>query len=122
YSMPVYLGASLITFSARIITTGGIVRPRALAVFRLITNSNLVGCSTGRSAGLVPLRILSIINAIRRRVRWGRPRKTSSHRFLQILSERKSPATDILPPGPRSVLGYEWPRGSASRRERRYGP
>ncbi len=28
------------------------------AVFKLITNSNFVGCSTGRSAGLVPLRIL----------------------------------------------------------------
>jgi hypothetical protein len=33
------------------------VRPSALAVFMLITSSNLVGCSTGRSAGLVPLRI-----------------------------------------------------------------
>ena len=52
----------LITFSARIITTGGIVRPSALAVFRLITSSNLVGCSTGRSAGLAPFRILSTIN------------------------------------------------------------
>jgi hypothetical protein len=38
---------------------GGMVRPRALAALRLITNSNLVGCSTGRSAGLAPLRILS---------------------------------------------------------------
>src|SRR5262249_42657774 len=53
------------TFSARIITTGGIFRPRALAVLRLITNSNLVGCSTGRSAGLAPLRILSTITATR---------------------------------------------------------
>src|SRR5262245_22817439 len=49
----------LITFSARIITTGGIVSPSALAVFRLISSSNLVGCSTGRSAGLEPFRILS---------------------------------------------------------------
>jgi hypothetical protein len=30
------------------------------AVFRLTTSSNLVGCSTGRSAGLAPLRILSM--------------------------------------------------------------
>src|SRR4029453_17455631 len=37
----------------------GIVRPRALAVLRLITNSNLVGCSTGRSAGFAPLKILT---------------------------------------------------------------
>ena len=45
--------------SARCRSGGGIVRPRALAVFRLMTSSNLVGCSTGRSAGLAPLRILS---------------------------------------------------------------
>src|SRR6185437_11874300 len=39
--------------------SGGTVRPSVLAVLRLITNSNLVGCSTGRSAGFAPLRILS---------------------------------------------------------------
>jgi len=33
------------------------VRPSALAVLRLMTNSNVVGCSTGRSPGLAPLRI-----------------------------------------------------------------
>jgi hypothetical protein len=32
----------------------GIVRPNALAVFRLINSSNLVGCWTGRSAGFAP--------------------------------------------------------------------
>jgi hypothetical protein len=32
------------------------VRPSALAVLRLITNSNLVGCKTGRSAGFSPFR------------------------------------------------------------------
>jgi hypothetical protein len=48
-----------ITVSARSRNDSGIVRPRALAVFRLTTSSNLVGCSTGRSAGLPPLRILS---------------------------------------------------------------
>ena len=31
-----------------------------MAVFRLITNSNLVGSCTGRSAGLAPLRIPAI--------------------------------------------------------------
>jgi hypothetical protein len=30
------------------------IRPSALGVARLTTNSNLVGCSTGRSAGFVP--------------------------------------------------------------------
>ncbi len=48
-----------ITSSARFSSDGGIVRPRAFAVFRLMTSSNFVGCSTGRSAGFVPLRILS---------------------------------------------------------------
>ena len=59
YSMPVYPGASLITLSARASTFGGIVRPICLAAFRLIISSNFVGCSTGRSAGLAPFRILS---------------------------------------------------------------
>src|SRR5262249_44751101 len=45
-----------ITSSARARIDGGTVRPSALAVFKLITSSNRVGCSTGRSAGLAPLR------------------------------------------------------------------
>src|SRR5216683_1967120 len=48
-----------ITSSARISIACGIAKPSALAVFRLMTSSNLFGCSTGRSAGLAPLRILS---------------------------------------------------------------
>src|SRR5262249_2639399 len=48
-----------ITSSARNRNDSGIVRPSALAVVRLITRSNLVGCSTGMSAGLAPRRILS---------------------------------------------------------------
>jgi hypothetical protein len=48
-----------ITSSARPSSDGGIVSPRALAVLRLMTRSNFVGCSTGRSRGLAPLRILS---------------------------------------------------------------
>src|SRR5215475_11783378 len=35
------------------------VRPSALAVLRLITNSNLFTCSTGKSAGCAPFKILS---------------------------------------------------------------
>src|ERR1700730_11972958 len=35
------------------------VKPMALAALRLITSSNFVGCSIGRSAGLAPLNILS---------------------------------------------------------------
>lgn len=47
------------TLSARSSSEGGIVRPRALAVFMLITNSNAVGCSIARSPGSAPFRILS---------------------------------------------------------------
>ena len=46
-----------ITSSALVSNVGGTVKPSALAVLRLITRSNFVGCSTGRSAGLAPLRI-----------------------------------------------------------------
>ena len=49
----------LISILARASNSGGIVSPICLAVFRLITSSNFVGCSTGRSAGLAPFRILS---------------------------------------------------------------
>jgi len=54
-----------ITSSARRSRAGGIVIPSALAVLRLMINSNFMGCSTGRSAGLAPLRILSTKTAAR---------------------------------------------------------
>jgi hypothetical protein len=57
-------GHSMIS-SARASTDGGIVRPRAFAVLRLTTRSNLVGCSTGSPAGVAPLTILSISCAAR---------------------------------------------------------
>jgi hypothetical protein len=55
-----------ITLSARASSMGGTVRPSALAVLRLRTSSNLVGCSTGKSAGLAPFNILSTNVAARR--------------------------------------------------------
>jgi hypothetical protein len=45
---------------------GGIVIPRAWAVFRLITSANVVGCWTGRSAGSAPLRSFPTEAAARR--------------------------------------------------------
>src|SRR5262249_51756785 len=45
-------------------SVGGMVRPRAWAVLRLMTNSNCVSCTTGRSAGLAPRRILSTWTAV----------------------------------------------------------
>jgi len=47
------------SLSALIRNDSGIMRPNALAALLLITNSKVVGCSTGRSAGLAPLKILS---------------------------------------------------------------
>src|SRR5215212_7903402 len=41
-------------------TDWAMVRLRDWAVVRLTMRSNVVGCSTGRSAGLAPFRILSI--------------------------------------------------------------
>src|SRR5258708_15612324 len=55
-----------ITSSARANRVGGISKPSSLAVLRLIANSNLVGCSTGRSPGLAPLRTRSTSFAERR--------------------------------------------------------
>jgi hypothetical protein len=48
-----------ITSSARASTVVGISRPSALAVFRLMTSSYLVGACTGRSAAFSPLRMRS---------------------------------------------------------------
>lgn len=58
----------LITLSARASTFCEIVQPICLAVFKLITSSNLVGCSTGSSAGCAPFRILSMYHAARRKL------------------------------------------------------
>jgi hypothetical protein len=44
---------------------GGMVRPMASAVLRLMTSSNVVGCSTGRSPGLVPFKMRSTWEAAR---------------------------------------------------------
>src|SRR5262249_15936848 len=49
-----------ITSLAETCTVSGMDRPSALGVLRLITVSNFVGCRTGRSAGLVPLRTFPV--------------------------------------------------------------
>src|SRR5262245_14564067 len=54
-----HLRGHSITSSARASIDGGISSPSAFATIRLTTRSNLVGCSTGMSAGLVPRKILS---------------------------------------------------------------
>src|SRR6516225_8898107 len=56
-----------ITSSARASSVGGTVRPSILAVLRLMLSANLVGCSTGKSPGFAPFRILSTCVAARRK-------------------------------------------------------
>jgi len=46
-----------ITSSARAISVGRISIPHAFAAFRLMTNWNVVGNWTGRSAGFAPFKI-----------------------------------------------------------------
>src|SRR5882757_7174909 len=46
-----------ITSSAWASNDAGTTRPSAFAVLRLMTNSNLVGSRTGKSAGFSPLRM-----------------------------------------------------------------
>ena len=48
-----------ITSSAMASILSGICTPSALAVLRLTTRSNLIGCSIGISPGFAPFRILS---------------------------------------------------------------
>ena len=51
-------GGHSITSSTAASSVGEMSRPRALAVVRFTTRSNLIGCSTGMSPGFVPRRIL----------------------------------------------------------------
>ena len=54
------LGAAYsITSSVTASILSGTRNPSVLAVLRLMTRSNLVGCSIGKSPGLAPFRILS---------------------------------------------------------------
>jgi hypothetical protein len=51
------------------------VRPSALAVLRLMTSSNFVGCSTGRSPGLAPFQNLVHVSG-------GAPKQISEVRVM----------------------------------------
>src|SRR4051812_31128839 len=63
-AMSACLGYS-ISSSARASNLRGRVRPSAFAVLTLMTSSNVIGRSTGRSAGFAPRRILSTKSAAR---------------------------------------------------------
>src|SRR5262249_20426794 len=108
------------TWSARARKDRRIVRPRALAVFRLITSSNIVGFSIGSSPALAPLRILSMYRAACRQpsVKFG-------------LYDMRPPATPVFPAHehsgdsrgelPALQLGVEWARGVAGVSHRQSG-
>ena len=77
----------LMTLSARASTLGGIVRPICLAAFRLMISSNFFGCSTGRSAGFAPFKILSTYVAARPYAIRHKP--TSFHMFAFSVNYRE---------------------------------
>jgi hypothetical protein len=53
-----------ITSSARVSNVAGMTRSSVLAVLRLTANSNLIGCSIGRSLAFVPFKILAMRSPI----------------------------------------------------------
>jgi len=63
---PQQTAAYSITSSARASSAGGTSSPNVLAVCRLMTSSNLVGSTTGRSAGFSPLRTRPVYTPTRR--------------------------------------------------------
>jgi hypothetical protein len=89
--LPVYS----ITSSASASTRSGTLRRRALAVLRLMTSSNFVGCSTGMSAGFAPWRTLSTSSAAYdRRVPTYHEREVGDagrHRSRLLRARRKRP-------------------------------
>jgi len=84
-----------ITSSARDRNDSGIVSPSALAVVRLTTRSNSVGCSTGMLPGLAPRRILSTKSAVRRNSagKFG-PHKTAGLHDSASVTNRRQPQTE----------------------------
>ena len=73
------------------------VRPSALAVLRLITSSNLVGCSTGKSAGVAPRRILFTSLRRERLFRLRRYRSSSTPPTLPSCAADRLPGDGTLP-------------------------
>jgi hypothetical protein len=54
-----------VTSSARASSVGGISRPSVLAVWLLMTSSNLVDCTTGKSAGFAPFKMRPVYRVVR---------------------------------------------------------
>src|SRR5262249_41325336 len=79
--------------SARASKVGGTVGPSILAVWALMTISNLVGCWTGRSAGLAPLKnLVDVVSSTPRQVSEIRPvgdEATGCHKFSNSMKRRQ---------------------------------
>src|SRR5258705_9509610 len=67
---------------------------RVPSVLRFINNSNLVGCSTGKSAGAAPLRILSTKSRPAGRDHLDRARSSSADPPARTASRLSLPAGD----------------------------
>jgi hypothetical protein len=99
-----------ITSSARASSVGGASTPGALAVVRLMTRSNLVGCSTGMSPGLVPRRIRSTMSAARRKQigEIGSVRhETAGLNIIAGIKDRRQPRAERKSDNARAVGGKE---------------
>jgi hypothetical protein len=89
-----------ITSSARSRNDSEIVRPIAFAAIALMTNSSLVGCSAGSSAGFAPRRTLSTSSAARRK----RSPHSPYHSIKQAC-ERSEKRVQRCRSNPRSTCG-----------------
>jgi hypothetical protein len=97
------LGLHSITSSARSKNASETVSPNAFADLRLITNSNLSGCSIGRSSGLSPRKILVTNGAIWRNAPG--PNAPSDKRPPTSVNDRGTDAAiDARTPAPQPSL------------------
>jgi hypothetical protein len=88
-----------ITLSARATNVAGTVTPIALTVLRLITSSNLVACSTGMSATLLPRKSLTICRGIissNSSLRRGASQFVQESHVWRAIARRRKQATQAI--------------------------
>jgi len=114
-------GAHSIISSAMESTPGGTSMPSACAVCKFRTNSNLVGCSTGRSAGFAPLRMRPHRRRLGDMHRQDRSHSSSGRQPPQIRENGTSLVQRGAPPRPQACRGVcrrtDWPLPQAHRCE-----
>src|SRR5262249_57782424 len=90
--------------SAALRSPSGTVRASALAVLRLITSSNWVGCCTGRSAGAPHNGLATLIERTKWRISAdmaGRPRRPLDFQRPNHLKTARCQRRTVFPPGGR---------------------